>query len=233
MFGGEILRVPGTVIKNTCLTVFQQLSLPFRLFKASRWMCFSRAFGLEDFLRSLPTPTILWFYEILFLVLLNSIVKYLWVTSIYSCPGFSQDRVNFSREHSRAGWPNLAKQSRVFHTMCHHAGFWLGGDGGQEVGCAQEHARSSKRWECLCGFCSLCCIFSLSVSLLLLFPFFAVLLNCPYPDPPVFACFLSILFPTPVGGGAAEQPHGPFIASHSQNITILNIIMNKYLYFLK
>jgi len=33
------------------------------------------------------------------------------------------------------------------------------------------------------------CVFSLSVSLLFLFPFFAVLLNCPYPDPPVFACF--------------------------------------------
>jgi len=33
------------------------------------------------------------------------------------------------------------------------------------------------------------CVFSLSAFLLLLFPLFAVLLNCPYPDPPVFACF--------------------------------------------
>ena len=33
------------------------------------------------------------------------------------------------------------------------------------------------------------CVFSLSVSLLLLFPLSAVLLNCPYPDPPVSACF--------------------------------------------
>ena len=50
---------------------------------------------------------------------------------------------------------------------------------------------------------SFCRVFSLSVSLLLLFPLFAVLLNCPYPDPPVSACFLSILLRTSVGGGAA------------------------------
>jgi len=34
-FGGEIPRVPGAVIKNTCLIVFQLLSLQFRLFTAS------------------------------------------------------------------------------------------------------------------------------------------------------------------------------------------------------
>jgi len=33
------------------------------------------------------------------------------------------------------------------------------------------------------------CVFCLLVSLLLLFPLFAVLLNCPYSDPPVFTCF--------------------------------------------
>ena len=39
-------------------------------------------------------------------------------------------------------------------------------------------------WELLSVFCCLSCVFSLSVLLLLLFPLFAVLLNCPYPDPP-------------------------------------------------
>jgi len=38
---------------------------------------------------------------------------------------------------------------------------------------------------------------------LLLFPLFVVLLNCPYPDPPVFCLFLSILLHTPAGGGVA------------------------------
>jgi len=37
--------------------------------------------------------------------------------------------------------------------------------------------------------CCLCRVFSLSVPLLFLFPLFAVLLNCPYPDPQVSACF--------------------------------------------
>jgi len=49
---------------------------------------------------------------------------------------------------------------------------------------------------------------------------FAVLLNCPYPNPPVFAFFFSILLPTPAGGGAAERPRGPFVAGHSQTITL-------------
>ena len=46
------------------------------------------------------------------------------------CPGFGQDRVNFSPEarrgHSQAGWPNLAKQNRIFDTMCRLAGCQLG-----------------------------------------------------------------------------------------------------------
>jgi len=44
---------------------------------------------------------------------------------------------------------------------------------------------------------------SSSVSLLFLFPLFAVLLNCTYPDPQVFCLFLSILLRTTARGGAA------------------------------
>jgi len=51
-------------------------------------------------------------------------------------------------------------------------------------------------------FAVLFCIFSLSV--LLLFASFAVLLHCPDPDPRVFCRFLSILLPTPAGGGLIE-----------------------------
>jgi len=35
MFGGEIPRVPGAVIKNICLIVCRLLSLQFRFFMAS------------------------------------------------------------------------------------------------------------------------------------------------------------------------------------------------------
>jgi len=49
-FGGEIPRVPSTVIKNTCITVFWLVSLQFQLFMASvEW------FGLEGTLK------IIWF----------------------------------------------------------------------------------------------------------------------------------------------------------------------------
>jgi len=46
---------------------------------------------------------------------------------------------------------------------------------------------------------------------------FAVLLNCPYPDPPVSACFFPSSF-TPWWGEG--RPRGSFVAGHSQTITI-------------
>jgi len=54
-----------------------------------------------------------------------------------------------------------------------------------------RHQSGPGEQERLCGLCGLCCVFSLSVSLLFLFPLFAVLLNCPYSDPPVSACFFA------------------------------------------
>jgi len=65
-----------------------------------------------------------------------------------------------------------------------------------------------------CGLCSagLFCIFPFSVSLLLLFPLFAVLLNCPYPDPPVSACFFPFSFALRRG---EEQLRGTFVAGGS------------------
>jgi len=50
----------------------------------------------------------------------------------------------------------------------------------------------------LCGL--FCHVFSFSLSLLLLFPLFAVLLNCPYPDPLVFCLFFFRSPPHPGGG---------------------------------
>jgi len=60
------------------------------------------------------------------------------------------------------------------------------------------------------------CVFPLSVSLLLLFPLFAVLLNCPYPDPLVSACFFPFSSATRWG---EWLPCGAFVASRSQTIT--------------
>jgi len=63
----------------------------------------------------------------------------------------------------------------------------------------------------------LCCVFSLSVLLLLVFPLFSVLLNCPYPDPPVSACFFPFSS-VPWQGGKA-RPHGAFVTGCSQTRT--------------
>ena len=110
------------------------------------------------------------------------------------------------------GWPHLAKQSPVFHTMWR----WVpvgGGRRGRNSLTAREHAAPvlSERAGLFCGL--FCHVFSLSVSLLL-FPLFAVLLNCPYPDPPVFCLFISILLRTAEGEG---RPRGSFVAGGSRN----------------
>jgi len=63
------------------------------------------------------------------------------------------------------------------------------------------------------------CVFSLSVLLLLLlFPLFAVLLNCPYPDPPVSACFFLFSSAPQQGEG---RPRGAFVAGCRQTTTYL------------
>jgi len=53
------------------------------------------------------------------------------------------------------------------------------------------------------------CVFSLFVSLFL-FPLFAVLLNCPYPDPSVFACFFPFSS-TPQRGKGGRATAWPFL----------------------
>ena len=122
------------------------------------------------------------------------------------CPGFGQDRVNFHRTPGRgtAGEWGLTPPGQTEPGIPYHVpSRWVPVGGGGAVG-TLSRLGSVRRW---CGprervwFCRV--FFSLSVSLLLLFPLFAVLLNCPYPDPPVSACFLSILLRTPAGGGAA------------------------------
>jgi len=60
-----------------------------------------------------------------------------------------------------------------------------------------------------------CFVYSpFSVSLLFLFPLFAVLLNCPYPDPPVSASFFPFSSAPWRGEG---RPRGTFVAGCSQN----------------
>jgi len=103
--------------------------------------------------------------------------------------------------------------------MCRHAGFWWQGAQRRELTHGSGACSDGSSGEQLCGLCGLCCGFSLSVSLLLLFPLFAVLLNCPYPDPPVSACFFPFSSAPWRGEG---RPRGAFVAGRSQTITICN-----------
>jgi len=80
-----------------------------------------------------------------------------------------------------------------------------------QLGRAQQRFGPGERAAVFCGLCSagLFCIFPFSVSLLFLFPLFAVLLNCPYSDPLVSACF----FPFSSAAWRGEgQPRGAFVA---------------------
>ena len=102
--------------------------------------------------------------------------------------------------------------------MCRHAGFrwgrWRSGDSLA----AREGAAPvlSGRAGLFCRLCSagLFCLFPFSVSLLFLFPLFAVMLNCRYPDPPVSACFFPFSSAPRQGDG---RPRDAFVASCSRN----------------
>jgi len=125
------------------------------------------------------------------------------------CPEFGQDRVNFHRIPGRGtagewGWPHLAKQSPVFHTMCCHAGFRWGGAARRELTCGLwgRGAGPVRESGCL-GRAVRCCVFSLFVPLLFLFPSVCCSVKLPLSRPTGFCLFLSILLRTPVGGGAA------------------------------
>jgi len=98
--------------------------------------------------------------------------------------------------------PGQTEQGIPYHVPSH----WVQVGGASTTGnslAARKRGRRPCPGQRLSGLCGSHRFISLSVSLLLLFPLFAVLLNCPYPDPPVSACFFSILLHTPAGGGAA------------------------------
>ena len=102
--------------------------------------------------------------------------------------------------------------------MCRHACPAGGELGSGNSLAAQERAAAVASESGSVGSAVLFCVFSLSVALLFLFPLFAVLLNCPYPDPPVSASFFPFSSAPLRGEG---QPCGPFVAGRSQTITVI------------
>jgi len=134
------------------------------------------------------------------------------------CPGFDQDRVNFHRNPGRSTarkadptWPNRAGYSIPCAVML--------GSGGGELAVGTHSRLGSTQWR-RCGRAALWVVW-----FVLCFPLirigvvtvpFAVLLNCPYPDPPVSAYFFPFSSAPQRGEG---WPHGAFVAGRSQIIT--------------
>ena len=110
--------------------------------------------------------------------------------------------------------PGQTEQGILYHVpSC-----WVlvgGGLGGGNSLVAQERAAAAvveSGFVARSGFV-LFSVFPFSVSLLLLFPVFAVLLNCPYPDPPLSAFF----FPFPACRREEGRLRGVFVAGGSRN----------------
>ena len=134
-------------------------------------------------------------------------MKYLNMLFLHICPGFGQDRVNFHQNPGRGtagtGWPHLAKQSRAFHTMCHHAGFrwggsWVAGTHSRLGSVQQRGSGRAVLWVVRFVLCFLhICIVVVPVR------FVSCSVKLPLSRPTGFCLFLSILLRTLVGGGAA------------------------------
>jgi len=136
------------------------------------------------------------------------------------CPGFGQDGFNFHRNPGRgtagrAGptWPDRAGYSIPCAVML--------GSGGGELGRGELTCGSGAR---CCGggrgeqlFCAICFVLCIPLICIVVVPVpFAVLLNCPYPDPPFSACFFPFSSAPWRGEG---RPCGAFVAGRSQTIT--------------
>jgi len=116
-------------------------------------------------------------------------------TDTAHCPGFGQDRTIFTRsqEGTQPGRLTQTGQTNgVLDTMCCHAGFCVG-----ELSCGLG-ARWASGGERVALSIPLTFLYSLLIGIAVVS--FAVLLNCPHPDPGVLP-FLPILHPTPARGG--------------------------------
>jgi len=142
-----------------------------------------------------------------------------------TCPWFGQDRVNFHQNPGRdtaGGWgltpPGQTEPGIPYHVPSR----WVPVEGGGRRGGNSLAAREGAALVLfgragLWGRAVRCCVFPLSVSLLLLFPLFAVVLNCSYPDPPVSASFFPFSSAPRWGEGRARDA---FVAGGNRNQNI-------------
>jgi len=141
-----------------------------------------------------------------------------------NCPGFGQDRVNFTgiQEGAQPGGLTQPQPGQTEPGVPYHVPSCrvpVGGEGAvrQETPSRLGSTRRQSGREQLCSAGSVL-RFVLCIPLfciVFLFPLFAVLLNCPYPDPPVSACFFPFSSAPRWGEG---RPLDAFIAGCNQTI---------------
>ena len=114
------------------------------------------------------------------------------VDNIHGSPCSAKTGLIFTRSQGGTQPGGLIQPGQTKQGIAYHVpSCWVLGvgelRGGKPVAAWEREAASGGESNSLHSV--LFCVFSLSVLLLSLFPLFAGLLNCPYPDPPVFACF--------------------------------------------
>jgi len=123
-------------------------------------------------------------------------------------------------------------QSRVFHTMCRHAGFRWGGSGA-----AGTHSRLG-RVERPCGPRERVCFAGSVLRFVLCNPLFCIVVvtvpfvccsvKLPLSRPSSFCLFLSILPCTPAGGGAAAWHFCCRLQPKPEHIKKLKVFQSKH-----
>jgi len=132
--------------------------------------------------------------------------------------GLAMTGLIFTRRQkgTQPGWPNWPKKME-YSIPCK---VMLGGGAGRrEVKSGSGVRRASDSESCSVHFAVCFVYFLLSVLLLLLFASFAVLLNCPYPDPRVLSIFFHSS-PHPSGGSGDRATAWSFVASWGQTSTV-------------
>ena len=117
-------------------------------------------------------------------------------------PGQGQFSPDSRKGHSQPDWPNLAKQSRVFHSMCRHAGFRWGGAGRREISHGSGACSSCRGERLSLLFCFVLCI-PLTCIVAVPVPFVCCSVKLPLSRLTGFCLLLSNLLCTPAGGGVA------------------------------
>jgi len=131
--------------------------------------------------------------------------------------GLARTGLIFTRNQEGTQLGGLTKPGQTEQGIRYHVpSCWVLAGGGSWA--AGRQPRQPAGRVALCILLFVLCILLISIVVVPV-PFVCCSVKLPLSRPTSFCLFLSILLPTPAGGGAIEQPIGPILAGHSQTIT--------------